>query len=82
MSEIVALLQNVQATLEAIGPIAALLLILGGGILLGASQLTSAETRGRWQMGGYMVVLGGIITGAVTAAAPSILNIAKTLLVP
>ncbi len=71
---------NITATLKFIAPYISISLIIIGGIVYGLAQLQSAEVRGKWQTIAIGLVVGGVIVGALTAAATAIQGGSGTLL--
>ncbi len=71
---------NITATLRVIAPHISIGLIILGGIVYGVSQTQPAEARGKWQTTGIGLVVGGVIIGAITAAAGAIQAGSGTLL--
>lgn len=71
---------NITATLRVIAPHISIGLIVLGGLVYGLSQTQPAEVRGKWQTTAIGLVVGGIIIGAITAAAGAIQAGSGTLL--
>ena len=73
---------NVAAFMGNIAPIISIILIISGGIVWGLAQMQPAEARGKWQMTGLSMVVGGLIVGAIAGAATFIQEQSAGLLKP
>ncbi|MDD5340209.1 MAG: hypothetical protein PHV13_03085 [Candidatus ainarchaeum sp.] len=74
------LASNIAGFLSTIAPVIAIILIILGGILYGVAQTQPPDTRGKWQTAAISMIIGGIIVGAITAAAAGIESVSETLL--
>ena len=76
----VTFLQDLQATLQAIGPALSAILFVLAGIIYAFGQLQPAEVRGKYQAWAMGLVVGGFVVGALSVAAPTLARIAGGLL--
>jgi len=73
---------NIASFLSNIAPIISLILIILGGIAYGLAQTQPPDMRGKWQTAAMSMLIGGIIVGAVAAAAGAIQETSSGLLTP
>ena len=71
---------NIASFLSNIAPIISLILIILGGISYGLAQTQPPDMRGKWQTAAISMLIGGIIVGAVAAAAGAIQETSSGLL--
>jgi hypothetical protein len=76
------LASNIESLLSTLAPIISLILILLGGIVYGVAQTQPAEVRGKWQVAGMGLFVGGLIIGAIAGAAVFIQTQSSGLLKP
>jgi uncharacterized membrane protein SirB2 len=74
------LASNIAGFLSTLAPVIAIILIILGGMLYGIAQTQPPDTRGKWQTAAISMIIGGIIVGAITAAAAGIESVSETLL--
>ncbi len=76
----VTFLQNLQATLQQIGPALSAILFVLAGIIYAFGQLQPADARGKYQAWSMGLIVGGFVVGALSIAAPTLAAIAGGLL--
>ncbi len=76
------LASNIAAFLSNIAPVISLILIILGGITYGLAQTQPPDVRGKWQTAAISMFIGGVIVGAIAAAAVLIQEQSATLLKP
>ncbi len=82
MAYIERLLLSWKGVLESIAPIIAVILIISGGIIYGISSTQPAERRGKLQIVGINMIIGGIIIAAISGSAVLIRDISTDILKP
>lgn len=74
------LASNIATFLTNIAPVISIILIILGGITYGLAQTQPPEVRGKWQTAAISMFVGGVIVGAVAAAASMIQETSAGLL--